>query len=53
MKHTEAEIEDAARRFDRLAELLDPAATVADDISRSASHRRSGRPGSPGRRHDD
>lgn len=33
MKHTEAEIEDAARRFERLAGRLDPAATVADDLS--------------------
>lgn len=33
MKHTEAEIEDAARRFERLADQLDPAATVADDLS--------------------
>jgi hypothetical protein len=33
VKHTEAEIEDAARRFERLADQLDPAATAADDLS--------------------
>jgi hypothetical protein len=33
MKHTDAEIEDAARRFERLADQLDPAAAVAEDLS--------------------
>jgi hypothetical protein len=33
MKHTEAQIEDAARRFERLADQLDPAAAVAEDLS--------------------
>jgi hypothetical protein len=33
MKHTEAQIEDAARRFERLADQLDPASAVAEDLS--------------------
>jgi hypothetical protein len=33
MKHTDAQIEDAARRFERLADQLDPAAAVAEDLS--------------------
>jgi len=33
MKHTDAEIEEAARRFERLADELDPAIATADDLS--------------------
>jgi hypothetical protein len=33
MKHTEAEIEDAARRFERLADDLDPATVSAEDLT--------------------
>ncbi len=33
MKHTGAEIEDAARRFEQLAENLDPASVAAEDLS--------------------
>ncbi len=33
MKHTDAEIEDAARRFERLADNLDPASVAAEDLS--------------------
>jgi hypothetical protein len=33
MKHTDTEIEDAARRFDQLADDLDPAGVTAEDLS--------------------
>ena len=33
MKHTDAEIEDAARRFEHLADNLDPASVAAEDLS--------------------
>ena len=33
MRHTDAQIEEAARRFEQLADQLDPAATAADDLS--------------------
>ena len=33
MKHTDAEIEGAARRFEQLAEALDPADVTAEDLS--------------------
>jgi hypothetical protein len=33
MKHTDAEIEDAARRFEQLADDLDPASVAAEDLS--------------------
>ena len=33
MKHTDAEIEDAARRFEQLADNLDPASVAAEDLS--------------------
>jgi hypothetical protein len=33
MKHTDADIEDAARRFEQLAEALDPADVTAEDLS--------------------
>jgi hypothetical protein len=33
MRHTDAEIEEAALRFGQLADELDPAAVTADDIS--------------------
>jgi hypothetical protein len=33
MRHTDAEIEDAARRFQRLAGQLDPATAQVDDLS--------------------
>lgn len=33
MKHTEAEIEDAARRFERLADNIDPANVMAEDLT--------------------
>ncbi|MGO8955883.1 MAG: hypothetical protein ACLQFR_00700 [Streptosporangiaceae bacterium] len=33
MRHTDAEIEEAASRFERLADALDPAAASADDLS--------------------
>ena len=32
MKHTDAEIEDAARRFERLADNLDPASVAPEDL---------------------
>ena len=55
MKHTDAEIEDAARRFEQLADDLDPASVAAEDRSdlravaeaaenRSAAMRPSSRP---------
>jgi hypothetical protein len=33
MKHTDAEIEDAAHRFEQLADNLDPASVAAEDLS--------------------
>jgi hypothetical protein len=33
MKHTDAEIEEAASRFEMLADRLDPASVKADDLS--------------------
>src|SRR5579859_4155652 len=33
MRHTDAQIEDAARRFARLADQLDPATAKVDDLS--------------------
>jgi len=33
VKHTDAEIEDAARRFERLADNLDPASVAPGDLS--------------------
>jgi hypothetical protein len=33
LKHAEAEIEDAARRFERLADNLDPANVTAEDLA--------------------
>jgi hypothetical protein len=33
MKHTDAEIEDAARRFEHLADNLDPAGVAPEDLS--------------------
>ena len=33
MRHTDAEIEEAASRFERLAENLDPATATAEDLS--------------------
>jgi hypothetical protein len=33
MRHTDAEIEEAASRFEQLADALDPAAASADDLS--------------------
>jgi hypothetical protein len=33
MKHTDAEIEDAARRFEHLADKLDPAGVAPEDLS--------------------
>ena len=33
MRHTDTEIEDAARRFERLADQLDPATAHVDDLS--------------------
>jgi hypothetical protein len=33
MKHTDAEIEDAAGRFEQLADNLDPASVAAEDLS--------------------
>ena len=33
MKHTDAQIEEAARRFERLADDLDPASVTAEDLS--------------------
>jgi hypothetical protein len=33
MKRTDAQIEDAVHRFERLADQLDPAAAVAKDLS--------------------
>ena len=33
MKHTEAEIEDAAQRFERLADNIDPANVMAEDLT--------------------
>jgi hypothetical protein len=33
MRHTDAEIEDAARRFEQLADQLDPAIAAVDDLS--------------------
>ena len=33
MKHTDAEIDDAARKFGQWADSLDPATTEAEDIS--------------------
>jgi hypothetical protein len=33
MKHTDEEIEEAARRFESLADELDPATTEADDLA--------------------
>lgn len=33
MKHTDAEIEDAARRFEQLADNLDPASMATEDLS--------------------
>jgi hypothetical protein len=33
MRHTDAEIEEAGSRFERLADALDPAAASADDLS--------------------
>ena len=36
MRHTNAEIEEAARRFEQLADQLDPAAATVDDLSGTA-----------------
>jgi DNA-directed RNA polymerase specialized sigma54-like protein len=33
MKHTDAQIEEAARRFEQLADDLDPAGVTAEDLS--------------------
>jgi hypothetical protein len=33
MKHTDAQIEDAARRFEQLADDLDPDSVTAEDLS--------------------
>lgn len=33
MKHTDAQIEDAARRFEQMADDLDPASVTAEDLS--------------------
>lgn len=33
MRHTDAQIEEAARRFERLADQLDPATAAVDDLS--------------------
>ena len=33
MRHTDAQIEAAARRFEELADQLDPASTAVDDLS--------------------
>jgi hypothetical protein len=33
MRHTDAQIEEAARRFEQLADQLDPATTAANDLS--------------------
>ena len=33
MRHTDAQIEEAAHRFERLADQLDPATAAADDLS--------------------
>ncbi len=33
MRHTDAEIEEAASRFEQLADNLDPATATADDLS--------------------
>jgi hypothetical protein len=33
MKHTDAQIEEAARRFEQLADELDPASVTAEDLS--------------------
>jgi hypothetical protein len=33
MKHTDAQIEEAARRFEQLADNLDPASVAAEDLS--------------------
>jgi hypothetical protein len=33
MRHTDAQIEEAARRFEQLADQLDPATAAADDLS--------------------
>ena len=33
MKHTDAEIEDAARRFEQLTDNFDPASVAAEDLS--------------------
>lgn len=33
MKHTDAQIEEAARRFEQLADDLDPASVTAEDLS--------------------
>lgn len=33
MRHTDAQIEEAARRFDQLADRLDPATAAVDDLS--------------------
>ena len=33
MTHTDAQIQEAARRFERLADQLDPATAAADDLS--------------------
>ncbi len=33
MKHTDAQIEEAARRFEQLADNLDPASVTAEDLS--------------------
>jgi hypothetical protein len=33
MKHTDAQIEDAARRFEELADNLDPSGVTAEDLS--------------------
>jgi len=41
MRHTDAQIEEAARRFQRLADQLDPATVQVDDLSdlQAARHR--------------
>jgi hypothetical protein len=45
MRHTE----EAARRFERLADRLDPATAAVDDLSDPAGYRRGSRPRPPGR----
>jgi HAMP domain-containing protein len=49
MKHTEAEIEDAARRFERLADDLDPASVAPEDLSDLRAVTRDERRVTPGR----